>query len=92
MSHEARPRNEVVYQELHSGPAMVEATYVLFVPKTKRLQVREVLNADAAESVTWREHRKLFGSEFYVSGPAALAREAHTRAVRWLSREEAAQR
>ena len=71
---------------------MVEATYVLFVPKAKRLQVRDVLKADVPESVQWRERKKLFGSEFYVSGPAALAREAHEQAVRWLSREESAGR
>ena len=51
-----------------------------------------MLKADVPESVQWRERKKLFGSEFYVSGPAALAREAHEQAVRWLSREESAGR
>ena len=69
---------------------MVEATYVLFVPKAKRLQARKVLNAETSETVRWRERKKLFGSEFYVSGPAAQAREAHEQAVRWLARAESA--
>ena len=69
---------------------MVEATYVLFVPKAQRLQARKVLNAETAESIRWRERKKLFGSEFYVSGPATAAREAHEQAVRWLARIESA--
>lgn len=63
------------------GLVMVEATYVLFVPAAKRARLRNTLFASHGEGLNWRERRKLFGSEFYFSGPAGLAREAHASAV-----------
>jgi len=64
---------------------MTEATYVLFVPKTKRAKLRTVLQAEDTTPLTWREKRSLSGSEFYFSGPAALARETHLHLTRWLT-------
>lgn len=63
------------------GLVMVETTYVLFVPSAKRGRLRSALSASVGEGLNWRERRRLFGSEFYFSGPAAVAREAHASAV-----------
>lgn len=64
---------------------MVETTYVLFVPKAKRARVRTGLAAEPNEVLKWRERRTLFGSEFYFSGPAAVARQTHACASRWVA-------
>lgn len=64
---------------------MIEATYVLFVPKAKRAKLRSVLQAEDTAPLSWREKRAMSGSEFYFSGPASLARETHQHLVRWLS-------
>ena len=56
---------------------MADATYVLFVPKAKRSHVRTALSVRAAEPIRWRERKKFFGSEFYLTGPAAAVRETH---------------
>jgi hypothetical protein len=62
-----------------------EATYVAFVPWKKRAKLRLVLEAENTGEITWREKRKLFGSEFYFSGPALLARKTHDFITRWLA-------
>ena len=64
---------------------MSEATYVSFVPSSKRANLREVLQSEDTGPIAWRERKTLFGSEFYFSGPASLARETHQHLVRWLS-------
>lgn len=64
---------------------MSEATYVSFVPKSKRGKLRAILQSEDTGSIQWRERKKLFGSEFYFSGPAALARATHAHVTRWLS-------
>ena len=64
---------------------MIEATYVLFVPKAKRAKLRSVLQAEDTAPLSWREKRAMSGSEFYFSGPASLARETLQHLVRWLS-------
>jgi hypothetical protein len=66
---------------------MVEATYVLFVPKAKRSRVRTGLASEAGEDLKWRERRTLFGSEFYLSGPAMLARQVHAAATAWINED-----
>ena len=63
---------------------MLEAIYVLYVPKAKRGQVRNRLAAEADAGLKWRERRTFFGSEFYFSGPAAKAREVHASATGWI--------
>jgi len=68
---------------------MIEATYVLFAPKAQLSRLRAHLKSQPADEVRWRERRRLFGSEFYVSGPSRLAREAHQSAALWLTRTDA---
>ena len=64
---------------------MIEATYVLFVPKAKRNKLRSVLQAEDTTPISWKEKRASGGSEFYFSGPASLARETHLHLARWLT-------
>jgi hypothetical protein len=63
---------------------MVEATYVLFVSKRLRGRVRTGLAAEPQIDIRCRERKTLRGSEFYFSGPAALARQAHASASGWI--------
>jgi hypothetical protein len=56
----------------------VEATYVLFAQNSQRARLRAALAAQADGAVRWRERKLLFGSEFYLTGPAAATRRAHT--------------
>lgn len=64
---------------------MVEATFVLYVPRSKRGRVRTALATDVTADLKWRERKTLFGSEFYFSGPSALARQVHATASRWVN-------
>jgi hypothetical protein len=68
---------------------MDDATYVVFAPTAKRIRFREQLRAVVDESLHWRERRRFSGSEFFISGPPARAREAHEAAMRWLAKAEA---
>lgn len=56
----------------------MEATYVLYAQKAVRGRLLQVLAAHADGAVRWRERKRLFGSEFYLTGPAAAARKAHS--------------
>lgn len=69
---------------------MTEATFVLFVPKARVSGLRGFFASSPPEDVRWREKRERTGSEFYVSGPVRLAREAHEKAATWLIRASAA--
>lgn len=60
----------------------MEATFVLFVGKKQRTRVRTGLTSDVLGDATWRERKTFFGSEFYFSGPSAIARQAHAAAAR----------
>ena len=62
----------------------MEATYVLYTPRAKRAGMRAALAGCSGAPVTWRERKLLFGSEFYLTGPAAAARSAHAVAASWL--------
>jgi len=64
---------------------MIEATFVLYASKAQLGRVRAHLKEWATDTLRWRERRTFFGSEFYVSGPSALAREAHEAAARSLA-------
>lgn len=64
---------------------MPEATYVAFVSKAKRVKLRNLLMAEDMGELTWREKKRLFGSEFYFSGPPTLARQAHAYVTKWLA-------
>ena len=64
---------------------MSDATYMAFVPSSKRAKLREILQSEDTGPITWRERKTLFGSEFYFSGPAGLARTTHAYITHWLT-------
>ena len=64
---------------------MPEATYVAFVSKAKRAKLRTLLQTEDMGELSWREKKRLFGSEFYFSGPPTLARQAHAYVTKWLA-------
>ena len=66
--------------------AMSDATYVAFVPNSKRGKLRALLQSENTEPLSWREKKGLFGSEFYLSGPAGAVRRAHLYITEWLAR------
>lgn len=66
---------------------MAEATYVSYVPSGKRAKLRLVLQSEDTGAITWREKKKLFGSEFYFSGPSELVRRTHAYITRWIAGE-----
>jgi hypothetical protein len=68
---------------------MSEATYVSFVPASRRAKLREVLQSEDTADITWRERKSLFRSEFYFSGPPALVRRTHAFVTAWLNRLDA---
>ncbi len=68
----------------------MEATFVLFAPPSKRAGLRKALAVHGEGLVTWRERKLLFGSEFYLTGPAAAARKAHSALTLRLSYEAVA--
>jgi hypothetical protein len=68
---------------------MDDATYVLFAARGRRAKLRDQLRAQLTEPLRWTECRRLFGSEFLINGPPALAREAHESLVLWLNRVQA---
>jgi hypothetical protein len=65
--------------------AVSEATFVSFVPKAKTAKLRRTLQTEDTGAIKWREHKTLFGSEFYFSGPAALVRRTHEYVTYWLT-------
>ena len=64
---------------------MSEVTYVSYVPSRKRAKLRSVLLSEDTGQIRWREKRKLFGSEFYFSGPTELVRRTHAYITQWLA-------
>jgi hypothetical protein len=64
---------------------MSEVTYVCFVPGEMRGQLRSTLEAGNTGALHWREQKKLFGSEFYFTGPSNLVRQTHAFVVNWVS-------
>jgi hypothetical protein len=67
---------------------MTEAIFVLYAPKSQLARLRAHLAEQPPEDVRWREKRQMAGSEFYVTGPSRLAREAHERAATCLTRAD----
>jgi hypothetical protein len=72
----------MVLASFFGGAAGMDATFVLFVQKRQRGRIRSGLTPDLLGDVTWRERKMLNGSEFYFSGPSALARQAHAAAAK----------
>lgn len=67
---------------------MIDATYVLLVPRARRNELRTMLRTEDIAPVNWREKRSFGGSEFYLTGPAALVRETHRRLTNRLAAPE----
>ena len=67
------------------GGVVPEATYVAFVSKQQRGKLRALLQSEDMGDLSWREKKRLFGSEFYLSGPPTLARQAHAYVTKWLA-------
>lgn len=67
------------------GGIVPEATYVTFVSKAQRAKLRAMLQTEDMGELSWREKKRLFGSEFYFSGPPTLARQAHAYVNKWLA-------
>ena len=65
--------------------AVSDATFVSFVPKTRTAKLRRTLQSEDTGELRWREHKTFFGSEFYFSGPADLARRTHEYVTLWLA-------
>ncbi len=64
---------------------MSDATYVAFVPAKKCDRLREMLQTEDTGPLEWKERRAFSGgSEFYFSGPSALARRAHAYVSEWV--------
>jgi hypothetical protein len=68
------------------APTMTDVTYVSLVPSSLRTKLRQILLAEDTGAIRWREHKRLFVSEFHFSGPAALARQTHSSVTEWLYR------
>jgi hypothetical protein len=62
-----------------------EATYVSFVPRSKRAKLRQILESEDTGAISWTEKKMLLGSEFYFSGPSALVRKTHSYITQWLA-------
>ena len=69
---------------LLKGRRMAEITAVSFVPKAKTGKLRHVLATGDVGELRWRERKRLFGSEFYFSGPSDLVMKTHRFVTRWL--------
>lgn len=65
---------------------MSEATYVTYVPKSMRAQLRATLESEDTGVITWREKKLRQGSEFYFSGPVGLVRKTHAFLTSWVAR------
>jgi hypothetical protein len=63
-----------------------EATYVIFADRAARSRVRKQLRTIIDEAVRWTERKSFVGSEFFISGPPARAREAHAAMMLWMAR------
>ena len=66
---------------------MSDATYVSFVPRAKRGQLRQILTSEDTGPVRWTEKRGLLVSEFAFSGPSALVRKVHAHVTSWIARD-----
>lgn len=63
---------------------MDEATYVIFAPKAARTLVRERVRDALDDTLRCTERKSFAGSEFFISGPPTLAREAHESLSLWM--------
>ena len=71
---------------------MSEVTYVSFVPRQSSDKLRSTLQSEDTGSLRWREEKTRRGSEFYFTGPSALARQTHEFVTQWVAKENLARR
>ena len=69
---------------------MAEVTYVSMVPRESSDKLRETLRQNDTGELRWREQRAGSGSEFYFTGPPALARQTHEFVTLWLANQKLA--
>jgi hypothetical protein len=69
---------------------MPELTYVSLVPKESTGKLRQVLSEEDTGALVWREVRAGWGSEFYFTGPAELARCTHEFVTLWVANQKLA--
>ena len=67
---------------------MENATYVIFAANSSRNRVRDRLRSAVDETLSWTERKSFRGSEFFISGPPAQARQAHEAMMLWLVRDQ----
>lgn len=67
---------------------MPDATFVAYIPNSVRDQLRAALLNGDTGGLRWSEKRSRAGSEFYFSGPPALARRTHEYVVQWALRRD----
>lgn len=67
---------------------MAEVTFVSIVPKDSSAKLRDILQHEDTGPLTWREERHRGGSEFYFTGPSALARQTHEYVTLWLANQK----
>jgi hypothetical protein len=63
---------------------MTEVTCVVFVPKGQRGELRHILMTADMGDLRWRERKRLFGSEFYFTGPSSLAMKTQAYLTNWI--------
>ena len=63
---------------------MLDATFVAFVPRELRDQLRVQLQSADTAPLRWTEKKHRRGSEFYFSGPPGLARKTHALVQQWV--------
>lgn len=66
---------------------MSDATYVSFVPRSKRSRLRQILTSEDTGPIRWTERRRLFFSEFSFSGPSHIVRKVHAHVTSWVARD-----
>jgi hypothetical protein len=69
---------------------MGNLTYVSLVPKESTDKLRKILSEEDTGEIEWREVRAGRGSEFYFTGPSALARCTHEYVTLWVANERLA--
>jgi hypothetical protein len=68
--------------------AVVQVTYVSFVPRSKRDKLRQILETEDTGPIQWTEKRTFMGSEFYLMGPSPLVRKAHQYISWWVAQDD----
>ena len=63
---------------------MADVTCVVFVPRKNRDELRSLLQTGDTGELCWTERKKLFGSDFYFTGPSSLAMNTQKYISNWV--------